>query len=76
MKALRGGRGVVKSKRVSYRAEVESVKVRSAQPFPWQVDGDYLGELTEIDVNLERDALTIVVPLTAEAPSRRRRVRR
>ena len=30
--------------------------------FPWQVDGDYLGESERLDIRYEPDALTLVVP--------------
>jgi len=76
IRALRGGKRFAASKRVDYRPNVTSCRIESSQPFPWQVDGDYLGERTEVDIELVPDALTIVVPLTAEAPTRRRRARR
>jgi diacylglycerol kinase family enzyme len=31
-------------------------------PFPWQVDGDYLGEVERIEVRYVPDALRLVVP--------------
>jgi diacylglycerol kinase family enzyme len=44
------------------RTDVSSVKVRSEAPFPWQVDGDYLGEVDRLDVAYEPDALSLIVP--------------
>jgi diacylglycerol kinase family enzyme len=43
-------------------ARVVRTQVTSVQPFPWQVDGDYLGDVTELDITYEADALTLVVP--------------
>jgi hypothetical protein len=31
-------------------------------PIPWQVDGDYLGEVDRLDVTYEPDTLTLVTP--------------
>jgi hypothetical protein len=31
-------------------------------PFPWQVDGDYLGEVERLKIGYEPDALTLVMP--------------
>jgi diacylglycerol kinase family enzyme len=43
-------------------ADVTSVAVSGDRPFPWQVDGDYLGEIDRLDVRYEPDTLTLVVP--------------
>lgn len=72
--ALRGGRRFVRSRRVRYAANVEHLRVRCPHGAPWQVDGDYLGEIDELEVGLVRDALTIVVPNgSPPAPRRERR---
>ena len=31
-------------------------------PFPWQVDGDYLGEIERLEVSYVPDTLTLVMP--------------
>jgi diacylglycerol kinase family enzyme len=36
--------------------------VANSGPFPWQVDGDYLGEVARLEVRYEPDALTLLVP--------------
>jgi hypothetical protein len=36
--------------------------IRSAEPFPYQVDGDDAGDTEYLDVEFEPDALTVVVP--------------
>ncbi|HEX9504373.1 MAG TPA: diacylglycerol kinase family protein [Acidimicrobiia bacterium] len=42
--------------------DVTSVEVSGDRPFPWQVDGDYLGEIGRVEVLYEPDTLTLVVP--------------
>jgi diacylglycerol kinase family enzyme len=42
--------------------DASTVTVTADQPFPWQVDGDYLGEVDRLDVVYRPDALTLVVP--------------
>jgi diacylglycerol kinase family enzyme len=38
-----------------------SFLIRGYRPFPWQVDGDYLGEITELAIQWEPDVLDLVV---------------
>jgi diacylglycerol kinase family enzyme len=33
-----------------------------ASPFPWQVDGDYLGQVERLEIRYEPDCLTLVTP--------------
>jgi diacylglycerol kinase family enzyme len=35
--------------------------IRGYRPFPWQVDGDYLGEISELVIQWEPDVLDLVV---------------
>jgi diacylglycerol kinase family enzyme len=44
------------------RADVSTVEITGDAPFPWQVDGDYLGEVDRLDVAYEPDALSLIVP--------------
>jgi len=44
------------------RAHVATVQVTADAPFPWQVDGDYLGEVEQLAVAFAPDCLTLVVP--------------
>lgn len=48
---------------VAHRHDVREVRVLGHGPFPYQVDGDYLGEADELEILFEPDALTIVVPV-------------
>jgi diacylglycerol kinase family enzyme len=45
-----------------FKADDESTLViRGYRPFPWQVDGDYLGEISELNVQWEPEVLRLVV---------------
>jgi diacylglycerol kinase family enzyme len=48
--------------RVVSRSSLESLTVTGPAPFPYQVDGDHLGDAGRLDFTYEPDALTIVVP--------------
>ena len=43
-------------------ADIEHLCLEADRPFPWQVDGDYLGETDHLDVRYQPDALTVIVP--------------
>ena len=43
-------------------ADVVGVELGADAPFPWQVDGDYLGDVDQLDVAYRPDCLTVVVP--------------
>lgn len=55
-KALHRQRDVV------HRDDIHAATISSDEPFPYQVDGDYLGEVRRLDVTYVPDALTLVVP--------------
>ena len=42
--------------------DVGSVSVSGDAPFPWQVDGDYLGEVEQLEISHRPDCLTVVTP--------------
>jgi diacylglycerol kinase family enzyme len=42
--------------------DVDHVTIAADEPFPWQVDGDYLGEVPELAVDYVPDCLSLVVP--------------
>jgi diacylglycerol kinase family enzyme len=48
---------------VAHRRDVRAVHVHGHGPFPYQVDGEYLGEVEELEIDFEPDALTVVVPV-------------
>ena len=61
--ALGHGGRLRRSTHVDHRPDLLSFTVVSRRPFPYQVDGDYLGEVEELRVSHEPNALRLVVPL-------------
>ena len=60
--ALGSGRRLRSHRKVSYRADVSEAWVTGYGPFPYQVDGDYLGETQELHFRHEPDVLNLVLP--------------
>ena len=50
------------SPEIVQRTDVSAVEVNADAPFPWQVDGDYLGEVERLSVTYAPDCLSVVVP--------------
>ena len=59
--ALRGG-GVQPSAHLDVRTDLTHLTIRHAEPFPYQLDGDYLGETHELQFVHVPDAVRIVRP--------------
>jgi diacylglycerol kinase family enzyme len=59
--ALRG-KPIHSSRVVDEHVDVGSFTVRGHGPFPYQVDGDYLGEVTQLRFRYEPDIIDLVVP--------------
>ena len=62
MSALRSGEGIQTGRGVDVRNDVKRVTMSSETPFPYQLDGDYLGDVTSIEFLWEPDVLRLVVP--------------
>jgi diacylglycerol kinase family enzyme len=60
--ALNGGQRLMHHSKVTQRTDVRSITVSGYGPFPWQVDGDYLGDTEHLTISWAPDALTIVMP--------------
>jgi diacylglycerol kinase family enzyme len=60
--ALQGGPGLKHQPKVAQLTDVRSLTVTGYGPFPWQVDGDYLGDTEHLTISWAPDALTIVMP--------------
>lgn len=62
---LRGGAGrrIGDHAKVDYRPDVTDLTVRGHGPFPYQVDGDYLGDTEELVFRWRGDLLSLVVPI-------------
>ncbi|HEY6318142.1 MAG TPA: diacylglycerol kinase family protein [Acidimicrobiia bacterium] len=62
--AMGRGRHLAHAKDVVLLADLDSVTLTATDaPFPWQVDGDYLGELEQLEIRYEPDCLTLVTPV-------------
>ena len=60
--ALGEGHILRRSKDVDYRTDLKSVTFRGHKPFPHQVDGDYLGEATSLQVTHGEASVRLIVP--------------
>jgi diacylglycerol kinase family enzyme len=59
--ALRGG-GVRTSEQVIEWRDVDRLLVEHDQPFPYQLDGDYLGDVTRLEFDFVPEAVQLVFP--------------
>ncbi len=59
--AVRGG-DIAKVASVTRVDGVHGFTVRGHRPFPWQIDGDYLGDTDVLDFSYEAECLSLVVP--------------
>jgi diacylglycerol kinase family enzyme len=50
------------SPEIVQRRDVVALEVAADAPFPWQVDGDYLGEVEQLSVTYAPECLTVVIP--------------
>jgi len=57
-----GGSKLRHSRYVDYRPGVRAMTVSSQHPFPYQVDGDYLGHVRSLEFRYEPDAIRLIVP--------------
>jgi diacylglycerol kinase family enzyme len=64
LSALRGkgGRRLGQHRRVAYASDLHEVRVTGYGSFPYQVDGDFLGEVERLEFRYEPDALSLIVP--------------
>jgi diacylglycerol kinase family enzyme len=61
--ALGLGRDLRRQRRVDLRTDVDKLTVHGYGPFPYQVDGDYLGETEHLEFRHEPDILQLVRPV-------------
>jgi diacylglycerol kinase family enzyme len=59
---LGSGERARKHPKVHYRTDLTSVRIEGYGPFPYQVDGDYLGEVDKLELLHEPDVLRLVIP--------------
>jgi diacylglycerol kinase family enzyme len=60
--ALRGGERLRNHRRIHLAHDLADLKVDGHGPFPYQVDGDFLGETESLTLRWEPEALTLVSP--------------
>jgi diacylglycerol kinase family enzyme len=53
------------NKRKTEIISVERVRIKTAAPVFFQVDGEYLGELSELEAHIEKGAVEMVMALQA-----------
>ncbi|MBK5287714.1 MAG: hypothetical protein JJE46_04525 [Acidimicrobiia bacterium] len=61
-RALLSPRLLHRHRDITQRDGVTSATITSDEPFPYQVDGDYLGDVRRLDIAYVPDALTLVTP--------------
>jgi diacylglycerol kinase family enzyme len=59
---IRGSDDIRTHKKVDYRTDVFDLRVTGHGPFPYQVDGDYLGDTEDLTFTWRPDVLSLVVP--------------
>jgi diacylglycerol kinase family enzyme len=62
--ALGSGKHLRTSANVMRHIDVSSVIIEGCGPVPYQVDGDYLGDVDVLEVRYAEDALALVFPVT------------
>jgi diacylglycerol kinase family enzyme len=60
--AMQRGQRLMHHPKVVQRTDVRALTVTGYGPFPWQADGDYLGDTDRLRISWQPDALTIVTP--------------
>jgi diacylglycerol kinase family enzyme len=60
--AMRKGKFLHRRRGIAHRVDVTEFTVTSDVPFPYQVDGDDLGDATSLHFRYEPDVLTLVIP--------------
>ncbi len=61
--ALVGGKHLRSSRWSDHRVDLERVVVEGHGPFPYQVDGDHLGDAEHLEIRHEPEVLDLVLPL-------------
>lgn len=60
--ALGSGSHLRRSRNVVHHTDVTEVMIEGYGPVPYQVDGDYLGDLERLEIRHEPDVLRLVIP--------------
>jgi len=65
--ALGSGARLRSSKWVDYRPDISALTVKGFGPFPYQVDGDHLGDIARLELRHVPDIMDLVMPVDAPA---------
>jgi diacylglycerol kinase family enzyme len=60
--AMGSGKRLRSNRQVDHRPDLQSFTVTGLVPFPYQLDGDYLGMAEKLDIAYEPHALALVAP--------------
>jgi len=60
--ALGSGRYLRRNPRIANRTSLHGLTISGYGPFPYQVDGDHLGDVNQLRVTYEPDSLEVIVP--------------
>jgi diacylglycerol kinase family enzyme len=60
--ALGFGRDLRRRRNIDVRTDLSRLSVHGHGPFPYQVDGDYLGEVDRLEFRFEPDCIDLVLP--------------
>jgi diacylglycerol kinase family enzyme len=66
--ALRQGRRLRHHRRLIQASDLDEITITGYGPFPYQVDGDYLGKADRLVLSWEPHVLTLVVPVPPDEP--------
>lgn len=64
-KALKGDGALAKDRWIHYRPDVDALTIEAidGRPFPYQVDGDHLGEIERLEFRHEPEAMDLLLPV-------------
>jgi diacylglycerol kinase family enzyme len=58
--ALSSGRHLRRSRMIDQRSDLDAITITGHGPIPYQVDGDYLGEVDRLELRYEPDCLELI----------------
>jgi diacylglycerol kinase family enzyme len=62
--ALGSGRHLRHSSRIDQRNDIDSVTLVGHRPFPYQMDGEYIGEIDRLELKYAPDCIDLILPLS------------
>jgi hypothetical protein len=60
--AMGSGRHLRHSRKIDRRVDLDSLTLIGHRKFPYQLDGDYLGEIDRLELKYEPDCLDLILP--------------